>query len=383
MSGLQARNAFDEVAVSIPTGPATDISEGAEFVLLSLGLVEVSDAYEVTLTLPTGNETKRPLGQLLRASALIGDVDGLTLDVKMEGVMKSIALYRFKFQRQGETARFASIAEAAEQHESDVRKQAEQEKAVALSNLEKAIRKNLSGRRPVVHRGAQLYGPSDGEEMSESEVLLGEGAVVFLDPASDLGDNQVGVYELLFYSDEDGSDTPIKKLALDPKMKLARLGTDDPEIDDDDDSAPNVSFQLSMKGGDGIGHTFVFENFARADAFERDFRVRHRVMQLAIMVSKRQQGLTDAQGQLEKLKKRGMFAQLWRRLQFILVLPTLLFFGAAVHPSTRGVASIACSNTCQLLGSTVDSVPMRDLQQCFKAEGMSATMDCIEKFVLH
>lgn len=53
--------------------------------------------------------------------------------------------------------------------------------SLEASRLESNLRLSLADRWPLIFTGAELYGPDPSGEVS-SEVLLGRGAVVLLDP---------------------------------------------------------------------------------------------------------------------------------------------------------------------------------------------------------
>lgn len=198
--------------------------------------------------------------------------------------------------------------------------------------FDKEVREALRGRLPLTFQGTQLFGPDpcgaggeaaasqdalndddDGEDAAE--VLLGEGIVALLDPPVEAGDGCIGTYELLFYGDESGAQEPLQRLVIGPKMTLKRQGREKAEFDDDE--APVETFALNVKGGQAF--TLTFNDIDMAGAFERDFIVRQRLMEVALMTSKRQHAVDEARGQLHKLKT----GQLMRLGQLLLAIPAL------------------------------------------------------------
>lgn len=384
MSGGSGQAAcFTNVAVSVPTGPLCSGPGEVQFVPLTIGKVEVDAIKDVFLVFE-GSTSVAPklLGHLVRASAIVGDQLGCTLDVRTEGSAQGAALHRFLFKSQRDALRFCGLAEFAEQEECAVWRQGENERAVRTTELEDAVKRKLADRQPLVFSGAQLYGPDECGEVG-SEVLLGDGAFVLLDPQAD-GSAHVGTYELLFFCEEDGAESPVKKLTIGPKMVLRRLDREKAEIDDDE--APTISFELILKG-ESVTYTLTFDSVMRGADFERDLRVRQRLMDLALLTSKKLHSAEEARQQLDRLKHSSSIVQLWRRMQLVLSLPTLLLLALAIHPGTRGVASAACSWLCHVLGacaldrSPYEAVPMESLRRCFALGGVTYVNDCVEQLL--
>lgn len=353
-------NTFSSVQVSIPTGPA---GSETSFAVLTIGAVHVDQlSKEITLEFPQSSQSQvgtKPLGCLSQVSAVVGDAEGRSwtegrkLDVQTQGATRGASLYRFTFQSQADARQFAKLAESAQQMKRETWQKAQKERAVRARALETAIQNRFAECAPLVYTGVQLYGLHD-----DVEVLLGDGALVFVDPPAGPS-TKVGSYELVFYGEEEGVNSPVKRLPIGPKMVLRRhVEEEDPKViaakaaldtaekavdaaeksissnwffgasaaqradlecamnqraraehelnavqritravlEEDEDEGTTVSFDFASKD-ESVKYTITCSS-ASAAKFERDFWVRQRLMDLALMVSKRQHAVDDARSQL-------------------------------------------------------------------------------------
>merc|ERR1719440_1604878 len=144
------------------------------------------------------------LGSLSRASAILDDDAGRSLDVKINN-RGAVDLYRFTFSSAQDAAIVASLADQAMTEEFNAWEASAAAHSAEHEQLIDAVKKSLSGRRPLLFQGVQLLGPdpSGNADDSGSEVLLGEGVLALLDPNwQDDGrkvaaTNSIGNYELL------------------------------------------------------------------------------------------------------------------------------------------------------------------------------------------
>jgi len=299
---------------------------------------------EVEFVTPLLPEAK-PLGLLIRASAVPNDKKGTMLDIKTEGISLGASIYRLEFPSAKEAQRFASHAEIAERQDLQQWSDRESARAEEKSKLEVGLRKALTSRAPLVYPG-QLFGPdldSQGAEEAEdgAEVLLGDGVFVLLDPPS--SERNVGRYELRFYSEDEGPTKSARTLEISHKMVLRQLEREQAELDDNEE--PAISLQLT---GGGQVHTLAFGDVVQASEFERDFRVRQRVMELASMFVQNDAVAKDAlaaQAALESWPRKML-----QRAQLALAMPSLVLILALLVPVLRWPTAAMCQMTCDMLG---------------------------------
>jgi len=243
MKGQTPQYAFNGVDVGLPSkvrgSEAEEEWQEIDWVSWSTGELTVDGDSFLLVFKPSGGSVKaKPLGSLIRASAVEGQRESRTLIVTTSDTLHR--MYRLTFQSAQHAQEFCRLAESAEKTydaSSAMGKDSASARTVesaAESKLEADIREKLAGRWPLVFSGAELYGHSAGGEAG-SEVLLGRGAFVLLDPAE--GTRTVGSYELLFYGMDEGAREPVKRFAIGPAMALARQKQ--PAADDDSTSWPS------------------------------------------------------------------------------------------------------------------------------------------------
>merc|ERR1712185_810679 len=98
-------------------------------------------------------------------------------------------------------------------------------------------------------------------------------------------------------------------------MGVLRRTCEDVDADQDieeDDDVDLVSFELKTTGQNGT-YTFTFENVQAADSFERDFRVRQKLMDVALLTMKKQHAAEEACSQIKKFERQNWFQAIWHR----------------------------------------------------------------------
>ncbi|CAE8643260.1 unnamed protein product, partial [Polarella glacialis] len=273
---------------------------------------------------PTGGGSvkAKPLGSLIRAAAVTGNSTDEQPKTFIVTTSESLhRMYRLTFASAKPAAEFSRIAERAEAaHEASAPSKdtrgAGDASAEANARLVEDLAQKLQGRWPLVFAGSDLYGPDPNGD-SQSEVLLGRGAAVLLDPAED---SKVGTYELLFYGEDEGVSEPLKRFPIGPKMALKRQDTDS-----EDGEGPAASFLLSAFGLPD--HTISFEESSTAGMFARDFRVRQRLLEISLKTAKGQKAAQELRGELQGLRQRSPFAQVCRLLGRFLLVAFVAFMG--------------------------------------------------------
>mmetsp|Transcript_27069 Transcript_27069/g.49229 ORF Transcript_27069/g.49229 Transcript_27069/m.49229 type:complete len:396 (+) Transcript_27069:106-1293(+) len=326
---------FNGVAVGLPSKvsgcEAEEEWQEVDWVTWSIGDVSVDTESFLLVFKPldtTGSVKSKALGNLIGASptAVAESEDSqLTLVVTTSDALHR--LYRFTFssaQSAGEFAKLAVTAAAAEARkaaQSPHEANAGTASAARLAQLAAAIEEKLEGRWPLVFTGVELYGPapgsssagSAGSAASSSEVLLGRGACVLLDPPEDQS-GRVGSYEFLFFEDDEGAREPVKSLQISPGMALKRQQADD-------EDGPAVTFELRNASVPGLPvFNVAFDAANTGNAFARDFRVRQRVMELSLKTVKHARAVGEARGELEELKRSGCCATMSRLLVLLSML---------------------------------------------------------------
>lgn len=377
---------FAGVSVSVPTGPVGSAgSEGVHFVPLGGdGQVDVHENGEVLLGFsgPNGALQSRSIGNVIRASAIAHDREGCSLDVKTEG-RGGAFVYRLRFNSRQDTAGFDHLAAAAESREMMTWQHSEQGRSEKANRLEAALQGMLVDRQPLVYGGVQLFGRDlNGEALGAeegAEFLIGDGALVMLDPPS-APDGRVGAYDLHFYSEDQqeeleggkvGSE-PLRRLPLGPRMMLLRQRR---EKADEEEEEPAVCFDLRARGGgekedQSACCVIAFSTDKRAAEFERDLNVRLRLMDVAWKASRCQQDLDGARGQLDSLlnQRCGGILRFWGWIQLVVTLLVLLLLVTAAYPGTQTAALTACARLCnkapaaESAGPTMASNPLHSTE---------------------
>lgn len=306
---------------------AEDEWQEVDWVPLCTAELTVDDSFLLVLKPSSGGAVKaKPLGGIVRASPAEQGQDGRTLVVTTTDAMNP--LYRLTFKDKDDSAEFLKLAEQAESSQGastgapDLAA-GEAARAESQSKFEADICAALqaSAFPPLVFGGAELCGP-DPKNPSVTEVLLGTGAAVLLDAPED---GTVGKWQLLFYSEDEGAREPLSRFTIGPGTKLVRQK----DAEDSGSDGPAATFQLIDRITSQV-HTISFEDARVAALFQRDFRVRQRIMELSGKTVKGQKTAQELLGQVKDLKRQTVGARLLQLagwIVFLIVLALGVRFG--------------------------------------------------------
>mmetsp|Transcript_56605 Transcript_56605/g.168424 ORF Transcript_56605/g.168424 Transcript_56605/m.168424 type:complete len:302 (-) Transcript_56605:153-1058(-) len=181
------------------------------------------------------------------------------------------------------------------------------------------VSQQCPGSWPIVVGNVELYGP-DPHGDAGSEVLLGRGAMVLVDPPEA---GRVGNYELLFC--EETSAEPCLRLPIGPRTRLTR------QVDDEQGSRSSrlsAARRLTLGGASDCGRpscvqtvfsisfpgapgwAVAFDSETDAAGFERDFAVRQRLVALSLKTSRGWRTVGELQDELMELRRYGILATL-------------------------------------------------------------------------
>jgi len=388
---------FASVAVGLPSkvrgSEAEEDWQEVDWVTWSTGDLTVDEGSFLLIFKPSdgGSSMKsKPLGSLVKASLVQQGDDRRTLLVTTSDALHR--LYRFTFKSGKDAGAFAAMADAAE---SAANARLEDDVLVAddtlqQSQLEADVRQQLQGRLPLIFRGVELYG-KDPHGHANSEVLLGRGLVVLLDPSDDSG--CVGSYELIFFGEDDGAQEPVKTFLIDPAMSLKKQDV----AREESDSASVLHRLVVLGGAEAYGLAFDAEPVAAA--FARDFAVRLRVMKLASKTAKKAHTAGQLRNEIEDVKRKSAVARCMRVMQFclfVLVVIVLLRLGMLmqerkgrspkdymnillkyVRAVQTWVASESIQASIKVCKSAVGSVPSAEVHRCLALPGGMASIECI------
>lgn len=326
---------FAAVEIHISAGQLGETN----FVRLTTGRLEIDEHLETTLHMDGvdhGMLEPKKLGSLSRASAVLNDESGRSLDVKMNK-HGGVDLYRFTFRSARDAATVAGLAEEAMMKEFNTWASNTAMHSADHKHLLDAVKKSLGPRRPLLFEGVQLLGPDPSGE--GSEVLLGDGIVALLDPnwqgdadGRVAGSSSIGEYELLFFGQEEGAESPIKRFPIGPKMSLQVQDRARAEIDDEEEAA--LTFTLTVVGK---VFTLAFESLEVAESFERDFTVRERLMTVALSTAKKTK-------EVAKMMKSPLRMKFERAVQVAVAVPAVALLLAS---QSKAVSLVLCHLLCQ------------------------------------
>jgi len=387
---------FNDVSISLPAkvrGPeAEEEWQEVDWVTWSTGTVTVDSESFLIVFKPTGagSVKAKPLGNMIRAAA-VGGTDEKTLIVTTSESMHRT--YRMTFPTSEEASEFSAIASRAEVAANDAAARTKETGDVEsgdATRLESEIRAHFVERCPLVFGGAELYGPDPNGEAS-SEVLLGRGVMMILDPQED--NKRVGSYELAFFSEDEGVDKPTLSFAIAPEMTLSRQ-----DADEEADSDAPVTFVLQAPTM--AAHSVCFEDQTTATSFSRDFKVRSKLMDLSLKTLRGRAVAQGLRGELTSLKQRSLASRIWTMLSWGLLIAVLMVAGRAVHlysensqrPPAEYVSVIGqdLANTALLSASTTTAVGAKvcgitfgtvdrdGLRQCTRATTVSGMRQCLD-----
>lgn len=408
---------FPGVDVGLPSkvrgSEAEEEWQEVDWVTWSTGELTVDGDSFLLVFKPSGANIKaKPLGALIRASAVEQHEDGRTMVVTTSDSLNR--LYRLTFQSTQHADDFSRLATQAEAAQGVATassfpdaKQSESAAAEAQSRLEAEIRAALAAAPtgggpapppPLVFGGAELCGPDPGNPTG-GEVLLGTGAAVLFDPPES---GQVGNWQFLFYGQDEGAREPVKRFSIGPATRLRRLeATPGPD-------GPAVTFEIACgPRGAAEAYALAFEDIRVADAFARDFRVRLRLMELSLKNVKRARNAQDLLGEITDLKQRTLGARIWRLVSFVVLLVILgaiarlamlyrqdhgargpVEYLAALaedaYVAARLSRAVLVDLGAKVCDAAVGAVPAPDLRRCLAAvpgSGAEGLRLCVEQLV--
>jgi hypothetical protein len=318
---------FSGVTVGLPAGgPAA--CDG-NWVPWSTGELRVDSASFSLCFVPSlGSNafTPKPLGCLLSANVVPGDPGGSSYIVaSTNDVIHSFV--RFTFERCADEETFMRMSRtveakrsAANPRRSSLNGPPQEWNGIdpIAEQLADTIREHCQGAWPLIYGGAELYGQGPG---CHTEVLLGRGAIVLLDPPETLGGKWTGNYELFFYEETSGS--PLLHVPVGPNVKLSLQ----PEAEAHPGRLsvlPRLSMARRTSMGPAVAACFDFSvhgvgvsalSFDReidAQSFVRDLTVRLRLTKAALKAKREVRSADDLAGELFTLQQSSLAARAWR-----------------------------------------------------------------------
>lgn len=406
---------FSGVDVCIPqkvTGSeAEEEWQEVNWVTWSTGDLSVdNETYMITFK-PYGNGSgalkAKVLGAMVRASDVQPEGGGRTLVVTTSDALhRSYRLTLQDVEQTQELYRLAQLAEAAREvaphYDRSDGERIASEKRDAASKFANKIGEVLSASvPPLIYVGAQLCGVDPHGERG-SEVLLGNGVFVLLDTP---GKGTIGTYEMMFYSEDDGEQKPVKRFTIGPKSALRRLPQEKADQNNcslsDSEDGPAANFELVVGPLPSDKYELSFDTASAADAFSRDFNIRQRLMDVCLKTAKRGQTASDLRNELEGLKQQTLSAQLWRLFCCILIgvciaaivrlavlyktdggaSPSMIYIKSVAHEAfeiasiSRTIISDVGGKVCEY---TIGAVPASHLRYCLN---QIAVKRCVAELV--
>mmetsp|Transcript_15334 Transcript_15334/g.42040 ORF Transcript_15334/g.42040 Transcript_15334/m.42040 type:complete len:403 (-) Transcript_15334:84-1292(-) len=397
MPALPQGHLFPNVAVGIPSkisaSEAEEEWQEVHWVSWVTGDVSVdADSYLLVFR-PLGSTDAlraKPLGNLIRASTVTQEEERTLVVITSDSLNRT---YRFTFESAKHVSDFLALAAAAESQKTATAGLAVPISSDSGSGLEAELYEMLSSQLPLVYGGVELHGPDPGGD-TDSQVLLGRGALVLLDQPDDEA-NRAGSYELLFYSEDEGIHGPAKRFTICPTMALRPHANADGEGGD----GPASMFELPAACG-VPPHMISFDSASVGATFLRDYRVRQRLMELAAKTVKGMRAASDLRGQIRGMQRMSLAA---RSMRFLLFLVIMFLVGAAARlivlcvedPSrtpqaymealARDVSSVrrmsqsaAMTTTAKACQLAVGAVPAVEVSLCAAQESASQMKRCIQ-----
>jgi len=321
---------FSDVNVSIPAkvrgSEAEEEWQEVDWVNWSTGRLEVNSESFQLLFQPAGASDAvkpKPLGSVLRSSPVTQGKWTLTIATS-DPIQQT---YRFAFDSERSFAEFAALADLAQAAE-EAAKSFEPDVA-AISGMSEEMRAlqadvvevlSAQGFCPLAFADAELMGPDPAGEAG-SEVLLGSGVLVLLDPPEKECKVRIGKYELLFYSTSEGHWDPIQRFDIGPRMSLRRVADGGAA----DDAEPRATYALDLGLPGGVPtYAVSFENVAAGEGFSRDFRVRQRLMELSLKTARSQRTASELRARLRERPLYTRASQMAAGLALVLALAALV-----------------------------------------------------------
>lgn len=187
---------------------------------------------------------------------------------------------------------------------------------------------------------------------------MGWGGVVLLDPPKG---PRIGSYDLLFFTDE-GGQSPVFQISIAPGTSLKQSADEDEDEEGSNQDGPEdglcdegekaYSFDLVHPGRPN--HSLRFDDAKEAEKFARDFKVRQRVVKLALQRVQKQAEAHQLTGKLTELKNKTVLARLRRFFAWSVFLFTLVWLCHSVYSfaKTPGISVVdALFNSMRVVGT--------------------------------
>lgn len=321
---------FRGVTVGIPSGNCAPGRQdgGNLWVVWATGELRIDQASYNLCFVPGGtlSFTPKNIGCLLGAYIAPGEQGGpSSVIVKTtDNVHSSV---RLGFEREVDEDAFMQLAHTVEAKRAnlDPRRSSVGSPQADWANgldpcfeqLSEVIRTRCGGALPLIYGGAELYG-ADPHGNTGSEVLLGRGAVVLLDPPDTAPASCT--YDLLFYDETQLQAT--LRVPIGPKLKLS------PQAEADTQrrlSVPRASIggRMSM-GGPSVAACFdftyedvkvsalTFDRDLEARSFVRDLSVRLCLARAGLRANREIHNVGNLRGQLHMMRRYSLLARAWR-----------------------------------------------------------------------
>jgi len=344
-----------------------------------------------------GSVEPKPLGNLLRACRTNADHACDKLMVTTSDSM--YPMLRFTLSSLDDAQELLKLAMRAEAKLAAsyvrVADDVSKDRGASLCELERGILETLKARCPLIFSGLDVYGSDPGGD-DGNEVLLAHGCAVLLDPSSS---GNVGKYELLFFSEDDGPRKPLESLAIAPSSTLRSVPAG---------AEGQVAFEF-FPMGIGKKLVFAFDDAGRGAEFERDLRVRTNLMVLSSKTVKGRRAAANARSEFDQFRRNTLVARVLRfvRIALVMVLVAILArFGqlattahkagqklnwvgltVSVAADVRGGLGIAQTAAVGVgsfvCSKTTDVVATNDLRACLYGDTLSEVemMRCVQTLV--
>lgn len=347
---------FQEVSV--------DISAGAGWVRWCIGELRVDPLSFELVFLATGSSfaSAKPLGCLRRATAAAASQPGgktlFIVDATDPVRPAAHGQFRFGFRTAEDERLFFELARSAElpeqrashhEHFSGTASSSSSCRRASADALRALIERRHHGACPVVAYGAQLLG-NDPRGGLGSEVALGRGAAVLLDPKDS---ERVGMYQLLFY--DDTCLESILQLPVGPRTRLV------PHPQNRSRDRSLVCFRLQAPEVNGV--TLAFDEQVDAREFLREFNVRQQLVAVSMKVANGRHTLVELQDELGRRRQIGTCSDVC--LQTVRWLVLLALVGLCGH-----VALLVAARSPE---QTLLDVAFAALEDCAMAVGYAFT----------
>jgi len=350
---VRAMLCYQGVTIGLPSGggpPCSKDGSGVNWVAWSTGELRVDPVSYSLCFIPSGaqNFTAKPMGCILGVNVVPGPGGSASIIAHTNDLIHSAI--RLSFEYRADEEAFIQVAQTCEAKRSAVRprRSSMESRPVGWSgamdpnmeDLADTIRQRCAGAWPLIYCGAELYGPDPNGD-NGSEVLLGRGAVVLLDPLEQPGAELSSAYELLFYDETNGE--PTLRVPVGPTIQLS------PQAEAEGHpgrlSAPRISMVGRMSMGASVAACFdfsvqgcslsalTFDRDGEAQGFVRDLSVRMRLARTSLKTVREMHSVGDLQGQLFTMKRNSLAARAgrWALGLLVCIIGLMLFNGCTLY----------------------------------------------------